>query len=213
MQQGLFSGAISGLPPLSNPTEPDMRASFLVCLIAFVGAGCQSAAEKHAAETGEIEAANVSMSEVSGLLKAARPKMAMQPGEWEVSMQVVSADLSAMPEASRAEQMAAIKRQERAATKCQKTEDLKPLDIDLEKVAGTCTFPRYISKGGRLDVEIACSPTGGPVTKILAKGLMSKTGFDVMVDQQTAAAGDPRYLALKLRARGKRLGECKSQPS
>lgn len=185
------------------------RASLFVAAIAL--AGCQSAAEKRAAETGEIEAANASMAEISSLTKAARPKVDMQPGQWDIGMQVVSADLSAFPEGpERDAQMAAVKRQERHGVKCQTAADLKPIDIEnLEKVAGTCTFPRYVQKGGKLDVEIHCAQPGGPTTVVLANGTMSKTAFDVTIDQTSGAKGQPGYAAIRMRAQGKRLGLCK----
>ncbi|MBL7372357.1 hypothetical protein INQ23_23785, partial [Escherichia coli] len=49
-----------------------MRAILLVG--ALVLAGCQSAAERQAAATGEFEVHNASMKEVSGLSKAAHSK-------------------------------------------------------------------------------------------------------------------------------------------
>lgn len=187
-----------------------MKHACLLVTAALALAGCQSAAEKRAAETGEVEASGASMAEVSGLLKAARAKTEMQPGQWDVGMQVVSADLSAFPEGpERDAQMEAIKRQERHGVKCQTAADLKPLDIaNLEKVAGTCTFPRYVQKGGKLDVEIHCAQPGGPQTVVLATGTMSKTAFDVTIDQTSGTKGQRGYAAIRMRAQGKRLGLC-----
>ncbi len=189
-----------------------MRAAVLPIAAALVLAGCQSAAEKRAAETGEIELTNATTAEVSGVAKAARKKTEMQPGEWETTMQVVTADLSGYPAgADRDAQLAAVKRQERHATKCQTAADLKPLDIDnLEKVAGTCTFPHYVQKGGKLDVEIHCGQPGGPQTVVLANGTMGKTGFDVVIDQKSGTQGQSGYAAIRLRATGRRIGLCQA---
>lgn len=150
------------------------------------------------------------MKEIVGLTKAARSKLQMQPGQWESAMQVVSADFSSFKEgADRDAQIEAVKKQERHAVKCQTAADLKPLDIEnLEKVAGACTFPRYLQKGGKLDVEIRCAQPGGPQTVILANGAMGKDAFDVVIDQKSGAPGQPGYAAIKLRATGKRLGIC-----
>jgi hypothetical protein len=184
-----------------------MRALLLLSALAL--AGCQSPAERRAAETGEIDVRNGSMQQVSGLLKAARTKFDMQPGKWDIAMQVVSADLSAFAGPEREAQMEAVKRQERHGVKCQTAADLKPLDVDnLEKVAGTCTFPRYIQRGGKIDVEIHCAQPNGPQSVVLANGTMTRTAFDVTIDQKSGDKGQPGYAAFRLRATGKRLGLC-----
>ena len=180
-----------------------MRGFFLIAASAVALAGCQSAAERHAAETGEIDARNASMDEISGLTKAARAKNALQPGEWETAIRIVSTDLSGLPPAEREAQLAAVKRQERQSKRCAKAEDLKPFDIEaLARVAGDCTFPRYVLKGGKLDAEIRCTQ-GGAVTALTLQGTISKTGYDV-VTTQGAGTGH----GFTLRATGNRLGDC-----
>lgn len=191
-----------------------MRAYFLVAAAAFVLAGCQSAEEKRAAETGEVRLSNASMEQVADLTKAARPKTLMQPGQWRTELHVVSADLSSFPEgATRDEQMEAIKTQERTADGCRTANDLKPLDIDnLEQVAGKCVFPRYNQAGGKLDVEIHCGE-GAAKTVLVAAGTLSNTAYDVTIDQATGTRGAPGYLGLRLRAKGTRTGNCIAKPA
>ena len=186
-----------------------MRAYWLVAGAALALSACQSAEEKRAAATGEIEAANATMEEVTALTKAARPKSQLQPGIWQTQLRVVSTDLSAYPEGpARDAQLAAIKSQERSATGCRSVADLKPFDIgNIEKVAGTCVFPRYIQKGGKLDVEIQCGE-GATRTVMLATGALSPTGYDVTIDQHTGTPGAPGYLGLKLQAKGTRVAAC-----
>jgi hypothetical protein len=122
---------------------------------------------------------------------------------------MVSADLSAFPEGPKRDaQLKAIKGQEREANGCRTADDLKPFDIDnLEKVAGTCVFPRYNQAGGRLDIEIHCGE-GAQKTRLLVSGTLSKTAYDVTIDQTTGAPGAANYLGLKLRATGSRTGNC-----
>ncbi|MBB4839802.1 hypothetical protein HNP52_002871 [Sphingomonas kyeonggiensis] len=187
-----------------------MRAILLVG--AFALAGCQSAAERQAAATGEFEVRNGSMKEVAALSKAAHSKMLMQPGTWDSGMQVISADFTDGPD--KADQLAAVRKQERHAVKCQTASDLKPLDIEnLEKVAGTCTFPRFIQKGGKLDVEIQCTQASGAKTTLLYAGTMGKDAYDVTVDQKSGARGQPDYAAIRMRVYGKRLGLCTGKPA
>lgn len=186
-----------------------MHRYLLVGMAALALAGCQSAAEKRAAETGEIDVANVSADELSKVMKAARAKTELQPGIWTTQMHVVSTDLSAFKGEDRAAQEESIRRQERQNTSCRKAEELKPLDIrNLEQVAGECTVVRYLAKGGKLDADIRCTKEGAGTTTVLATGTMSKTAFDVTIAQETGKPGDPNYVAIKLRATGKRTGDC-----
>jgi hypothetical protein len=184
-----------------------MRASLLL-IGALALAGCQSAAQKRAAETGEIEAANASPSEISGLMAAARDKHAMEPGSWQVGMELVSADLSSMPPEQRMRQEAALQQQLGSRVQCAGKDDLKPVDVDLlTKAAGECVFERFVLKGGRVEYKAQC--TNGPATiGMAASGTLSSTGFDVTIDQTTGAPGQPNHTAVKLRTTGKRIGAC-----
>jgi hypothetical protein len=206
----VFGGGIGCVATTISETDfMKMRAILLVGALAL--AGCQSAAERHAAETGEIEAQGASMKEVAGLTRAAHSKMLMQPGTWESGTDVVSADFAPGPD--REAQMDAVNKQKRHAVKCQTASDLKPLDIEnLEKVAGSCTFPRFIQKGGRIDVEIQCTQANGAKTRLLYNGTMGKDAYDVTVDQLSGAKGEPGYAAIRMRVYGKRLGLCQPKP-
>lgn len=185
-----------------------MRAYFLIAAAGLALAGCQAADEKRAAATGEVRLTNASMEDVARLTKAARAKTLMQPGQWQTALAVVSADLSAIPEAERDNQMEAIKNQERSAAGCRTADDLKPFDIDnLEQIAGKCAFPRYNQAGGRIDAEIHCGE-GANMTVLVASGTLSPNGYDVTIDQKTGAPGAANYLGLKLRATGNRTGNC-----
>jgi outer membrane murein-binding lipoprotein Lpp len=186
-----------------------MHRYLLAGMAALALAGCQSAAEKHAAATGEVDVSNVSVDELSKVMKAARAKTELQPGIWMTQMHVVSADLSAFKGEDRAAQEEAIRRQEHQSTSCRKADELKALDIrNLEQVAGTCSVARYVAKGGKLDANIQCTKDGAGTTVVLASGTMSKTGFDVTISQETGKPGDQGYVAIKLQATGKRTGTC-----
>lgn len=186
-----------------------MRAILLVS--AFALAGCQTAAERQAAATGEVDVSNASMKEVSGLTKAARAKQAMQPGTWDSGTELVSADFGPGPQHDA--QMAAAAKIPRHAVKCQTASDLAPVDIaTLEKVGGSCTFPRFVQKDGKIDVEIRCTKDGAATT-LLYKGTMGKEAYDVNVEQNSGAPGQPGYAAVKMRVYGKRLGLCAGKPA
>lgn len=186
-----------------------MHRYLLAGMAALALAGCQSAAEKHAAETGEVDVADVSVDSLSRVLKAARAKTGLQPGIWETRMHIVSADLSAFQGEDRAAQEESLRRQERQGSNCRKAEELKPLDIrNLEQVAGECHVVRYVARGGKLDANIRCSKDGGTPTMVLASGTMTPTAFDVAIAQETGRQGDPDHVAIRLQATGRRTGSC-----
>lgn len=187
-----------------------MRATIVLGTAALVLAGCQSAAEKHAAETGEIEVANAKTDEVSKLLKAAAPKTAAKPGLWKAELRIEAVDVG--PGGDNAQQLRLAKSLERSATECKTAEQLKPFDIaKLEKAAGECSFIRYVAKGGKVDAKIQCSKPNAPVTTILINGATSTTGFDVAIENLTGVAGQPGYSQVRMRSTGTRVGECPAQ--
>lgn len=187
-----------------------MRATIVLGTVALALAGCQSAEEKHAAETGEIEVANAQTDQVAKLIKAAAPKNAVKPGLWKAELRIEAVDVG--PEGDSAKQLELAKGLERNATECKTAEQLKPFDVSkLEKAAGECTFVRYVSKGGKVDAEIQCKKDGGPATTLLINGTNSATGFDVVTEHRTGTKGQPGYSLVRMRSTGTRVGECAAQ--
>jgi hypothetical protein len=187
-----------------------MRAIFVLAASALALAGCQSAEEKRAAETGEIEVTNAKTDQVAKLIKAAAAKTAVRPGLWKAELRIESVDVG--PGADSARQLELAKGLERNATECKTAEQLKPFDIaKLEKAAGACTFIRYVAKGGKVDAKIQCTKPNTPATTILINGTTSATGFDVATEHQTGASGQPGYSLIRMRTTGTRVGECRTQ--
>jgi hypothetical protein len=188
-----------------------MRATIVLAATALALGGCQSAEEKHAAETGEIEVANAPTEQVAKLIKAAAPKTAVKPGLWKAELRIEAVEVGAGGDS--AEQLALARKLERNATECKTAEDLKPFDVSkLEQAAGACTFVRYVSKGGKVDAEISCKKKPNvPGTTLLINGTTSATGFDVMTENRTGTAGQPGYSLVRMRSIGTRVGECKAE--
>jgi hypothetical protein len=188
-----------------------MRATIILATVALALAGCQSAEEKHAAETGEIEVTNAQTAEVAKLIKAAAPKTAVKPGLWKAELRIEAVDVG--PGGDSAKQLELAKGLERNATECKTAEQLKPFDVSkLEQAAGACTFVRYVSKGGKVDAEIQCSKKASePGTTLLINGTNSATGFDVVTEHRTGTKGQPGYSLVRMRSTGTRVGECAAQ--
>lgn len=187
-----------------------MRACLLPVLAAFALAGCQSAAEKQAAATGEIHAANASTKEVAGLIKAAAEKNAAQPGLWQASLKIDAVDLGGAGDD--AAQLQAAKALERDSRECRSADQLKPVDVTkLEQAAGgECVFERYDMAGGRIDAQVVCRKGQGRETHVAIHGTTSPTGFDVATENRSGKPGERGYALIKLRSSGKRLGACQA---
>ena len=187
-----------------------MRAIIVLGTVALVLAGCQSAEEKRAAETGEIEVANAKTGQVARLIKAAAPKTAVKPGLWKSALRIEAVDVGTGGDS--AKQLELAKGLERDATECKTAEQLKPFDISrLEKAVGECIFIRFASKGGKVDAKIQCTKPTAPLTTILINGTTSAEGFDVVTENRTGVAGQPGYSLVKMRSTGTRVGECPAQ--
>jgi hypothetical protein len=186
-----------------------MRGFFLAAVAALALTGCQSAEEKRAAETGEIDVANASTGQVSRLIKAASAKTAVKPGLWKAELHIEAVDVGTGGDSAAQLQMA--KGLERNTTECRTAEQLKPFDIaKLEQVAGECSFAHYVAKGGKVDAEIHCKKGDAPETVILVNGTTSTIGFDVVTQNRTGTAGQPGYSLVRMRSTGARMGECKA---
>ena len=183
-----------------------MRAAIVFGTAALALGGCQSADEKRAAETGEIDVAEASSDQVSKLIKAAAPKTAPKPGLWKADLKIEAVDTGS---GDSAEQLALAKGLERSTTECKTAEELKPFDIEkLEKAAGTCTFTRFVSKAGKVDAMIQCKKEGAPFSTIRIAGTTSSSAFDVVTENRTGVAGQPGYSLVRMRATGQHVGEC-----
>lgn len=187
-----------------------MRAIIILGAATLSLSACQSAEEKRAAETGEIDVTNAPTDQVSKLIKAAAPKTAVKPGLWRATLRIETVDVG--PGADNARQLELAKGLERDATECKTAEQLKPFDIEkLEKAAGKCTFIRYVAKGGKVDAKVQCTKPDAPATTILINGTTGATGFDVTTENKTGVSGQPGYSLLRMRTTGTRVGECAAQ--
>lgn len=188
-----------------------MRAIIVLGTAGLALSACQSAEEKRAAETGEIEVTNAKTEQVAKLIKAAAPKTAVKPGLWKAELRIEAVDIG--PGGDSARQLQLARSLERTATECKTAEQLKPFDIaKLEQAAGACNFVRYVSKGGKVDAEIQCSKKASePGTTLLINGTNSATGFDVVTENRTGTRGQPGYSLLRMRSTGTRVGECAAQ--
>jgi hypothetical protein len=186
-----------------------MRAIVALGAAALSLSACQSAEEKRAAQTGEIDVANAPSAQVAKLMKAAATKNAVRPGLWRAELKLQSIDLGPDAGAQRQQITDAMKRLERSTTSCRTADNLAAFDLEaLEKVAGTCVFVRYRAAGGKVQGELVCKQKDVPATRVTLRGTTGPTAFDVVTEQQRGTAGQAGYVGVTLRATGTRIGDC-----
>jgi Holliday junction resolvase-like predicted endonuclease len=186
-----------------------MRATFALAAAALSLGACQSAEEKRAAETGEIDLVNASSEQTQKLVRVAEVKNRLQPGNWRLTVTPAEVDVSGLTPAEQASHRDAIARFSVDQTACRSADELKPLDLKrLARVAGTCTFARYRLVGGKLDAVVDCRREKAPASHMVAQGTVGAEAFDVTVRQRIGSPGQPGHVAMTLRATGRRLGNC-----
>lgn len=189
-----------------------MRATLLALATLTVLAGCNNgpSTAESAAKTGDIRLENATAEEVMKQASAAQDKNKIQPGEWENTVQIVSADMPGVPEAIRRQMETEMKKAPESRKECRKPEDAKAIDFTkIAPAAQNCTFPRYIAADGKVDALMECKGPFGPV-KMAINGTQSSTAYDITMTQTQAMPGQTKESTMQIRATGKRLGECKA---
>ncbi|HEX8301618.1 DUF3617 domain-containing protein [Sphingomonas sp.] len=189
-----------------------MRKLLLMMSVGAALAGCDkgpSTAES-AAKTGDIRLENATAEEVMKQAAAAQDKNKMQPGEWENTVQLVSAEMPGVPEMLRKQMEAEAKKPPETKKECKKEEDSKAIDFTkLAPAAQGCTFPKYVAADGKLDAEMECKGPFGPV-KMTISGSQSSTSYGITMTQAQSMPGQTAQSKMTIRATGKRIGACKA---
>ena len=188
-----------------------MRNLVLIAGLGIALAGCDKgpSTEESARQTGDIRLENATAEEVIKQAAAAESKNRIQPGEWENSVQILSADMPGAPEMLRKKMNEEIKKP-RTNKECKKADDAKAIDFaKLAPAAQGCTFPKYVIADGKIDADMVCTGAFGPI-KMSIKGTQGTSAYDITVTQSQPLPGQSAESKMTLRATGKRLGDCKS---
>ncbi|RYG89030.1 MAG: DUF3617 domain-containing protein [Alphaproteobacteria bacterium] len=187
-----------------------MRKLLLIAGLSTALAGCNNgpSTEESARKTGDIRLENATAEEVIKQASAAQGKNKIQAGEWEDSIQLVSADMPGVPEMVRKEMEAESKKPPEVRKTCKKDEDIKAIDFTkLAPQANGCTFPKYVVADGKIEANMECKGPFGPI-RMSISGTQTPTSYDVTMAQSQALPGGKAESKLTMRASGKRLGNC-----
>jgi hypothetical protein len=126
--------------------------------------------------------------------------IALQPGEWEMTIETVSLSVPNLPP----EDLAVLKRPPVTSRSCMSGEDAKGPKPDSFGGKG-CKTESFRWSGGKIEGTITCSPPGGKT--IMA--LDGDYGPDSMtMSMKTATETESMTMTMDLRVTGRRIGDC-----
>jgi hypothetical protein len=132
--------------------------------------------------------------------------VSLQPGEWEMKMEVVNVSAEGLP-AGMADGM---KKSASSTTKtCMTPEEAKGPkgDIFAGDKSGRCKSEGFKWEGGRIRGKTTCPGQGGTGETVMTMdGQYSPQSIDMTMKSETDLMGKP--MKMEMRVSGKRIGEC-----
>ncbi|HYI41642.1 MAG TPA: DUF3617 domain-containing protein [Allosphingosinicella sp.] len=132
--------------------------------------------------------------------------VSLQPGEWEMKMEVLDVKAEGLP-AGMAETMK--KSAGNTSKTCMTPEDAKGPkgDIFAGDKSGSCKSEGFKWAGGRIAGKTTCPGQGGTGDMVMTmNGTYSPQNIDMTMKTQTDMMGKP--MTMEMRVSGRRVGEC-----
>jgi hypothetical protein len=178
-----------------------MKTRLILGAAALALAACGSSGDK-AGEGGNGSAAATA----SGGSGSSASGVSLQPGEWEMKMEVVNVKIEGLPEGA-AEGM---KSQAGGINRtCMTPEDAKAPkgDIFAGDKTGGCKSEGFKWEGGKIEGRTVCpGQSGTGQTVMTMNGSYSAQNIDMTMKSETDMMGKP--MTMEMRVSGKRVGEC-----
>ena len=132
--------------------------------------------------------------------------ISLQPGEWEMKMEVVSVAAPGLPAGMSDSMKQAASRTDRT---CMTPEEAKAPKGDIfsgDKASG-CKSEGFVWAGGRIQGKTTCPGQGGAGQTVMTMdGRYSPQTIDMTMKSQTDIMGKP--MTMEMRMSGRRVGEC-----
>lgn len=134
----------------------------------------------------------------------------LEPGQWEMTQEIVEASAPGMPEAA----LAQMRGQKTTVQSCITPEQAKKPDADF--FAGQqnqgCKYEDFSMAGGKVRGKVTCTGGDMPGTMTMAMaGTYGASAYDMTMDMQmvpTAGADAPGAMTFKSHTTGRRIGQC-----
>jgi hypothetical protein len=129
----------------------------------------------------------------------------LQPGEWEMNMEVVNVKVEGLPEGV----ADAMKKEGKASRTCMTEEEAKGPKADMftKDNASNCKSESFTWSGGRIQGKTTCEGQGGAgKTQMTMDGRYTPQSIDMTMKSETDMMG--KAMTMEMRLSGKRVGEC-----
>jgi hypothetical protein len=129
----------------------------------------------------------------------------LQPGEWEMKMEVVNVKVEGLPEGV----ADAMKKEGKASRTCMTEDEAKGPKADMftKDNASNCKSESFTWSGGRIQGKTICEGQGGTgKTQMTMDGRYTPQSIDMTMKSETDMMG--KAMTMEMRLSGKRVGEC-----
>jgi hypothetical protein len=179
------------------------------CLLALAGCGGSDADyDRDAGTNTEVAGAETGTAAAAGGTEnaAAAAKgdggVWLQPGEWEMKVEVDTAGLPAMPAAV----AASMKNIATTTTTCLTQEDADKPVVFTGNTDQSCKSEGFTNEGGIVAGTLTCGGEGGAKVTVKTEGRFTATSFDTTSRSEVGSEG--AKMTTEARVVGRRLGEC-----
>lgn len=172
---------------------------------------CDKAQEQGAGERGAgAGAGNQSTEEVATEMK----KIALQPGEWETTQEIVDIAVDGAPEGMPAGMFEAMKGRKTTLKTCITPEQAEKPDADFltAQKDSKCTYSGFRMSGGTMKGTVTCPGAEGGSANVTMDGSYTPDSYAMNMEMQSEGMGGARMpgmtMHMKMRTTGRRIGEC-----
>lgn len=146
---------------------------------------------------------NMSAEEVAGELASVK----IQPGQWEATNEIVSAEAPGMPEGA----LAGMIGRKTITRNCVTPEQAAKPDANFlaAQENSNCSYQDFSMDGGRMTGTMTCQGGEMPGRMVMAmSGDYGPTSYDMTMDMKPSELPGGMSMTVKARTTGKRIGDC-----
>lgn len=182
---------------------PMMLAGSLILALSACGKGSEQGGTGTSSENQSVEDVASEMG-----------KIALQPGEWETTQEVVDVRIENAPQGMPSGMMDAMKGRRTTVRNCITPEQAaKPsADFLTAQKNSKCTYSGFEMAGGTMKGTVSCPGGEGGSARVMMEGSYTPASYIIDMEMQSEGMGGTRApgmaMHMKMRSVGKRIGDC-----